>query len=463
MRRNYPRRGGLLESRYPFAYLSHRGRRHSRIEARANASSRGDRAVRRCREVFGQLHSMDPGADKMSRRRVAKKKLLAVRWTGPVLNSSRTPAAPAIDLSALADYVAQFSAKTIVLLGDFVADEFQFGDISRVSREAPVLILRHNHTHLVPGGGANAANNFAALGARVLPVTVVGDDAAGDKLREYFQLIGMDVSGIFSAKNWTTPTKTRFLAGWAHTAGQQVLRVDREPSAPLPENIRAKLQSALAVKLRKADALAVSDYGFGVATPALVRKARAQRKAKFVITLDARRNLHGYAKSQITSATPNEAEVEALHHAAIGANVAELQRCAQSTQGLMKLQSLLVTRGRDGMALFEDANRVTHIPIHGAAQAVDVTGAGDTVLAAYTLALACGAPPLEAAHIANIAGGLVVMKRGTATISQKELLDAIRQEILAEPAEQRVYDAPLHPKTGATPLRKALRSKKDQA
>ena len=462
MRRNYPRRRGLLESRQPFAYLSLRGRRNSHNEPGRHAGNRGDQAVRRRGEVFGRRRWVDFGANEMSRRRPAKEKVSAVRPAGSASNSSRAPASPAIDLSALADYVAQFSAKTIVLLGDFVADEFQFGDISRVSREAPVLILRHNHTHLVPGGGANAANNLAALGARVLPITAVGDDVAGGKLREYFQSIGMDVSGIFSAKNRTTPTKTRFLAGWAHTAGQQVLRVDREPTAPLSENIRMKLQSALAGKLKKADALAVSDYGFGVATPALVRQARAQRKSKFVITLDARHNLHAYAKSQITSATPNEAEVEALHHAAIGANIGELQRCAQSTQDIMNLQSLLVTRGRDGMALFESAHRVTHIPIHGAAQAVDVTGAGDTVLAAYTLALACGAPPLEAAHIANIAGGLVVMKRGTATISQNELLDAIRQEVLAEPGEHRVHDAPLHPQASSKP-NQAPRSKKDQA
>ena len=154
--------------------------------------------------------------------------------------------------------------------------------------------------------------------------------------------------------------------------------------------------------------------------------------------------------------------MEALHHAAIGANIAELQRCAQSTQTTMNLQSLLVTRGRDGMVLFESANRVTHIPIHGGAQAVDVTGAGDTVLAAYTLALACGAPPLEAAHIANIAGGLVVMKRGTATVSQKELLDAIRSEILAEPTEQRVQDALAYRIASAT-RNKTPRAKKDHA
>ena len=345
------------------------------------------------------------------------------------LAAAFNPASPAIDLSALADRVAQFSSKTIVLLGDFVADEFQFGEISRVSREAPVLILRHSRTQLLPGGGANAANNFAALGARVLPVTAVGDDAAGAKLRDYFQSIKVDVSGILTARNWTTPTKTRFLAGWAHTGGQQVLRVDREPVVELPEKIRAKLQRALVSKLRKADALAVSDYGFGVATPDLVRMARAQKKSQFTITLDARHNLHEYAKSQVTSATPNEAEVEALHHATIGANLAELRRCAQSTRASMNLRSLLVTRGRDGMALFEAAGDVTHIPIHGGAQAVDVTGAGDTVLAAYTLALATGAPPLDAAHIANIAGGLVVMKRGTAIVTQRELLDAIQEEV----------------------------------
>ena len=346
-------------------------------------------------------------------------------------NSVASASPASVDLSVLADIVERFSSRKIVLLGDFVSDEFQFGEISRVSREAPVLILRHSHTHLVPGGGANAANNFAALGARIIPVTVVGDDAPGAALREHFSSIRVDVSAIFVAKGWTTPTKTRFLAGWAHTAGQQVLRVDREPKSSLPTAVVARIKKALVNKLKNADALAVSDYGFGVSSPALVRRARAARKGKFVITLDARRNLHAYAKSQITSATPNEAEVEALHHTVIGANLAELQRCGNATRTAMSLESVLVTRGRDGMALFE-AERVSHIPIYGGAQAVDVTGAGDTVLAAYTLALACGASSLDAAHIANIAGGLVVMKRGTATISQRELLEAIRREVSGE-------------------------------
>jgi D-glycero-beta-D-manno-heptose-7-phosphate kinase len=333
-----------------------------------------------------------------------------------------------VDLLKLQECVEQFSTKTIVLLGDFVADEFQYGEISRVSREAPVLILKHRETRIVPGGGANAANNLASLGARVLAVTAVGDDAAGDALLSHFRRLLVNVSGILRMKGWTTPTKSRFLAGWAHTVGQQVLRVDYEPKAPLPDAVRKKLLQRLSINLRAAHALAVSDYGFGIATPDLVQQVLAKRKNTLHATLDARYKLHRYAKAGITAATPNEAELEAEHHTAIGQDAGELARAGRATFSEMKLQSLLVTRGRHGAALFEPGDRLTQIPVHGSDQAVDVTGAGDTVLAAYTLSLACGASPLEAAHIANIAGGLVVMKRGTATVSRQELLDAIRGE-----------------------------------
>ncbi len=334
-----------------------------------------------------------------------------------------------VDLRDLAECVEQFRGKIIVLLGDFVADEFRYGHISGVSREAPVLILKHRETQLVPGGGANAANNLATLGAKVLPITVVGEDAPGEALFQYFRQKGVSTGGILRAKGRATPTKTRFLAGWAHTVAQQVLRFDYEPQAPLPEAIRYKIQQKLSANLRGADALAISDYGFGVATPELVRKITGKLKKSVPITLDARYNLHRYAKSGVTSATPNEAELEAEHHTTIGSDAAELARAGGATLSTMKLQALLVTRGRHGAALFELGGGVTHIPIHGCDQAVDVTGAGDTVLAAYTLALAGGASPLAAAHIANIAGGLVVMKRGTATVSGQELLDAIRGEI----------------------------------
>lgn len=333
---------------------------------------------------------------------------------------------PAVDLMVLADTVERFAGKTVVVLGDFVADAFQYGDITRVSREAPVLILRHRESQIVPGGGANAANNLAALGARVIPISTVGDDAAGDWLVNSFRQQKVDTSGIVRVKGWTTPTKTRFLAGWAHTVGQQVLRVDYEPGEPLPEACRKRMQATLAAKLKKADALAISDYGFGVAQPEEVRRATAARKRDIPVTLDSRYRLTDFARAGITAATPNEAEMEALHHTAIGRNLAELRRCGTATVAEMKLRALVVTRGRDGMALFQPGEEPVHISVHGSDQAVDVTGAGDTVLAAYTLGLASGASPLEAAHIANIAGGLVVMKRGTATVSREELLQAIR-------------------------------------
>ena len=175
-----------------------------------------------------------------------------------------------VDLLALSEYVERFPTKTVVILGDFVADAFQFGDITRVSREAPVLILRHRGTEIVPGGGANAANNFAALGAKVRPITAVGDDEVGRHLVAAFRAKKVDVSGIVRAPGWTTPTKTRFLAGWAHTVGQQVLRVDYEPNSVLPDTIREKLRKLLLARIAEADALAVSDYGFGVATPEVV-------------------------------------------------------------------------------------------------------------------------------------------------------------------------------------------------
>lgn len=331
----------------------------------------------------------------------------------------------AVDLLALTEYVERFSSKTVVVLGDFVADAFQFGEISRVSREAPVLILRHRETEIVPGGGANAANNFAALGAKILPVTAVGDDSVGARLIDVFRRKKVDISGIIRVPGWTTPTKTRFLAGWAHTVGQQVLRVDYEPNFPLPDAVRRKLHELLLNKIKKADALAVSDYGFGVANPEDIRAAKTRARKDLPITLDSRYHIGDYRQTGVTAATPNEAELEALHHTSIGKDISELHRCGESTRSEMKLPSLLVTRGRDGMALFQSGQSPILIAVHGSDQAVDVTGAGDTVLATYTLALASGASPLEAAHLANIAGGLVVMKRGTATIARDELLQAI--------------------------------------
>jgi D-glycero-beta-D-manno-heptose-7-phosphate kinase len=343
------------------------------------------------------------------------------------LDKKQITKSSSVDLMALADYVERFASQSVVVLGDFIADAFQFGEITRVSREAPVLILKHRETQIVPGGGANATNNLASLGAKVFPVTAVGDDEAGDALLQVFRQKKLNLSGVVRVKGWRTPTKTRFLAVWAHTVGQQVLRVDYEPTEPLPDFARRKMRQFLAAHIANANALAISDYGFGVATPEEVREATSRIRRDIPVTLDSRYRLLDYKRIGVTSATPNEAELEAAHHATIGKNLAELQRWGEATLDALKLQSLLVTRGRDGIALFLPRQQPTHIGVHGSNQAVDVTGAGDTVLAAYTLGLAAGASALEAAHIANIAGGLVVMKRGTATVTQEELLQAIRK------------------------------------
>jgi rfaE bifunctional protein kinase chain/domain len=347
----------------------------------------------------------------------------------PPMTERRAP-----DLARLADIVDLFPRQTILVLGDFVADEFVFGEISRVSREAPVLILRHRETQLLPGGGANAANNLADLGAKVFPVAAVGDDGAGDALVAYFRAKRVPVSGLVRASGWQTPAKTRFLAGWAHTSRQQVLRMDREPGPALPAKVAKAIVESARKGLKKASAVLVSDYGYGSATPAALQAICGRGKWPVPVALDSRYRLQEYAGLGLTAATPNEAELEAAHHEQVGANVARLERLAQHTLSRMGLGALVVTRGRDGMMVFEGRKPPQALPIFGSDQALDVTGAGDTVIAVLTLALSAGATVLEAAQLANYAGGIVVMKRGTATVTRAELLEAIRADLTGVPA-----------------------------
>jgi rfaE bifunctional protein kinase chain/domain len=331
---------------------------------------------------------------------------------------------PSVDVARLAEIVELFPQQRVTVLGDLVADEFVFGEISRVSREAPVLILRHRETQLLPGGGANAANNLVDLGAKVHPVGVVGNDAAGHALLEYFRRKRVDTSGILTLRDRTTTTKTRYLAGWTHTSRQQVLRLDREPpDAELPAGARASLLKKVRERAAKSGAILISDYGCGVVTPALVKLLPPR-----ITTLDSRYALLSYAGTRIAAATPNEPELEALFGERIGVDTAKLESLATRVLKRMHLQSVLVTRGKDGMALFERGRTPLHIPIYGSEEAKDVTGAGDTVIAVFTLALAAGASYAEAAHLANYGGGIVVMKRFTATVTRQELLDAIRHD-----------------------------------
>ncbi len=322
--------------------------------------------------------------------------------------------------------VEAFPNVTVTMLGDLVADEFVFGEISRVSREAPVLILKHRERTVVPGGGANAANNLADLGVNVLPVGIVGDDEPGRLLLKHFRHKRIAVSGVLRDKSFTTVTKTRILAGMAHTARQQIVRMDREPQEAPNAHLTRELYLAARNYAHASDALLVSDYGYGSATPALVSALREKGKlSSLPIVLDSRFRMLEY--SGVTSATPNEPEVEEALSIRIGHDWTRLVTAGEQLMRRMKLQSLVITRGRDGMVAFDGKHNPVDIPIFGSDQVTDVTGAGDTVIAAYTAALAAGASTEEAAQVANYAGGIVVMKRGTATATQKELLEAIEQ------------------------------------
>ncbi|HKF53714.1 MAG TPA: PfkB family carbohydrate kinase [Candidatus Acidoferrales bacterium] len=329
----------------------------------------------------------------------------------------------AVDLSRLLEIVSSFPRRTITVLGDFVVDEYVTGEISRVSREAPVLILRHQETQVFPGGGANAANNLVALGARVLPVGAVGEDHAGSSLIDYFRAKKVNVAGMIRTRHAGTTTKTRFLARWSHTARQQVLRVDRELAGNLPGSVIEKIRKKAQANIAKSDGVLVSDYGCGSVIPELLKRMKAK-----VVTLDSRYRLLDYRGAGFTAATPNEAELEAAHHVKIGKDDKQLETLGQRTLRALGLQALLVTRGKDGMVLFERAKQPYRIAVYGAEDAVDVTGAGDTVIAVFTLALAAGATFVEAAYLANYGGGIVVMKRGTATVSRTELEAAVRSD-----------------------------------
>jgi D-glycero-beta-D-manno-heptose-7-phosphate kinase len=321
--------------------------------------------------------------------------------------------------------VDAFSRVTVAVLGDMVADEFVFGEISRVSREAPVLILRHRERTVVPGGGANAVNNLADLGVNVLPVGVVGNDEPGRLLLRAFRHKHVAVTGILKDKDRATVTKTRILAGMAHTWRQQVVRIDREPENELGVHMERELALATREYLRAADALLVSDYGYGAASPQIVNAARKGRGESVPLVLDSRHRMLEF--SGVTSATPNEPEVEETLGIKVGQDWGALCSAGEELIYRMNLKSLLITRGSDGMVVFGGRHKPVDIPIFGGDEVTDVTGAGDTVIATYTAALATGADAEDAAQLANYAGGIVVMKRGTATVSREELLRAIEK------------------------------------
>ena len=320
-------------------------------------------------------------------------------------------------------FVRRFPRRRVLVVGDLVADQFIYGEISRISREAPVLILRHERTETIPGGAANCALNLAALGAQVSLIGFLGDDAAGAEVYSRLTSAGVDCSGIVPSGR--TTTKVRVLAGGAHSTRQQVIRIDYDEDAGETSDAHTQLLANLRARSSTVDACIVSDYNYGVASSKIINELRRiKNEVRVPVLIDSRFRLNEFAG--FTSATPNEDEVEGWRGTRL-TNEADLEAASIELRQMLALQSLLVTRGSQGMLLVEGEHQPQHLAAIGGRDAVDVTGAGDTVIATYTLAFASGAAPADAAQLANHAGGIVVMKRGTATISADELIASVRQ------------------------------------
>lgn len=321
--------------------------------------------------------------------------------------------------------IDRFGGRRIVVVGDLIADEFIYGRVARVSREAPVLILNYDTTEVLPGGAGNAARNVAALGGQARAVGLAGTDEPGRRMLDVLGA-GVDVRGVARVRDWRTPTKTRILAGGIHSAKQQVVRIDRATGQRPGRAVRDAVTPRLARALRGCHAVLLSDYGTGLVTPAMAAAVRRAVGASVPLLVDSRYQLLKYRG--ITACTPNESEVEQLFDVTIGEDRRALEKAGRLLLDRLRSRAVLVTRGSRGMALFEPGKPTVHIEIYGSDEIADVTGAGDTVIAAMTLAIAAGASFADAARLANYAGGIVVMKRGTATASAAELRAAVKAD-----------------------------------
>lgn len=321
----------------------------------------------------------------------------------------------------LISWLSAIEGKRIVIWGDLVADHTLYGDTSRISREAPVLILEKEWDSVTPGCAGNAAMNVASLGGTPVPVGAVGDDEMGKRLLAQLEDGGVDTAFIETRSGAETAIKMRVLAGGLHTVKQQVIRIDSHgeygavSDAGMGEQLKAALEGA--------DGVIVSDYGLGTIRPGLF--ASVVGKRSIVSVIDSRYSLDDFRGA--TSATPNEPELEELTRVSIGDDEELLDKAAGDTLRDLDLEALLVTRGKQGMALYEPSKKRLDIPVSKTQDIIDVTGAGDTVIAAYTVALAAGAPFEDAARLANTAAGLAVMLRGAAAPTAKAVLEALRE------------------------------------
>lgn len=334
----------------------------------------------------------------------------------------------AVELHACADRLFHllecFKGARVLVVGDLTLDEFLTGQVERISREAPVLILRHETTKQVPGGGANAVYNLAKLGAQVKAVGLFGKDDQGRSLRSIFDLSGIDTQGVLIDPDRPTVTKTRISGHARQSVTQQIVRLDRK-SDELPDpHLQLQLAEYIRSQLSTVDAVVCSDYGDGVLTPTIISAALSHP----LTIVDAQTQLQRYQGA--TLFTPNLPEAEQ----AVGYAITNPQTVTQAGFDLLALtqaQQILITRGEQGMSLFDSQGREQHIPAFNRTDVFDVTGAGDTVVAALTLSLTAGASFWEAAVLGNLAASIVVRQFGTTTTTPSEMKAAL-QALLEE-------------------------------
>ncbi len=313
-----------------------------------------------------------------------------------------------------------FASNKVLIIGDLVADQYLTGTIARVSREAPVFILRHDVTITLPGAAANAAANVASLGGSPSVVGVIGNDANGELLNSSLEDCKVDISGVVTDDSISTTTKLRVLAGQPHAVHQQVIRIDYENRSELSDVVRRKLIDNITAAGDDADAIILSDYNYGVADASIFDAARILAEKRGIpLLVDSRFRLRDFVGA--TAATPNQEEVEQI----LGKDFSALEVEALCRD--LGYKALLVTNGNKGMDLFQSNVGMHHFDAVGSLDPVDVTGAGDTVMAAFALGLASGIGFREAARIANHAGGIVVMKKGTATVKSSELILSLNE------------------------------------
>ena len=323
----------------------------------------------------------------------------------------------------LSDIVREkFPLKKIVIIGDLVADQFLHGTIARVSREAPVFILRHNETETLAGGAANAAVNVASLGGKAILIGLTGKDANGEALLKRLQKSSVDSRFIIADSAYQTTTKVRVLAGQHYAPRQQVIRIDYENTEAIIDELNDKLKRNFSAAAEDSDAIIISDYNYGVANAEIIELAKQVSTRKNIpLLVDSRFGLRNFQGA--TTATPNQEEVEQI----LGENFTETD-CIELCRTL-GYEALLVTCGNKGMVLIEKNKPPARFEAVGAKEPIDVTGAGDTVIAAYALALSSGLSFVESANLANHAGGIVVMKKGTASVNADELIASLSKNL----------------------------------